>query len=592
MTVLASKRSALGLVLMASAATWTGCETGELLDNPSDASFGGNTGGNANGNNGNGNSGGTNDGTNGTEQPSNETGGGNPDGGVTGPDGGVAWDVELGSECVETFVYDPGDRTDVTSVALAGGAPFTWGATPSQGGIALTEMGGKWEIRVRMDSATVAYKFVVNETEWIADPTPARCQQEDDGFGGKNTLRYACQTQPPCGDPNPDGGAGDASIEPDDGGTFNLGDDCVETLTYDPGSRTDVTSVVIAGGAPFAWSASVAGGAIPMTKDGDVWSAKISLDSVTIPYKLVINGTEWIADPNPDMCNVVDDGFGGVNTELYACQTAPACGGDGGTSTDGGVADAGSSMDAAVTDAGVADGGAADGGSTVPVIDPSCSCVRTVWVDLDGRGDVFQDDIREVVIAGGDGAFGGWDPPFSAVMLQNAGSGVWFARVAPPATKTEYKVVVRHKNHGDAWMLDQGNCFPESNTNSALYACGSEPAACTPTSPGVALPGTQVDLCSTCSVTVTIPIAVSTEITNATNVALRGERSPLSWDNDTNMTKGATDYTSTFNVPRGRWEYQLRLNNADWQKDPANCNVTANNANNFLYGCYTAPACN
>lgn len=472
MTGLSRKGSALGLALMASSATWAGCETGELLDNPSDASFGGN---------GNGNGGGNNDATNGdgpTGGGNNATTGGNngstPDGGSPNLDAAVSadWDYELGAECVETFVYTPEKgATDITEVVLVGGSPLSWGGTLESGALAMQEVDGKWVVRVRMDSATVPYKFVVNPAlgdaaKWLPDPDPKRCHDEDDGYGAKNTLRYACQEQPPCGGPDPDGGLGDASVEPDDGGTFNLGSDCVETLTYDQGSRTDVTSVVIAGGAPFVWSATVGGGAIPMTKVGNVWSAKVSLDSTTIPYKLVINGSEWIADPNPDMCHVADDGFGGVNTLLYACQTAPACGGDGGTSPDGGVADAGSSMDAAATDAGVADAAVVDSGSTpAPDFSFGTACVETFEFDPA----LYPEMTATKVEVRGTAPLS-WTT--SLVTLSKKTDGIWRATVAVDAADFEYKLVIN-----DNYLLDRAN-GATSNGTSLRKACGTPVAPC------------------------------------------------------------------------------------------------------------------
>lgn len=53
----------------------------------------------------------------------------------------------------------------------------------------------------------------------------------------------------------------------------------------------------------------------PMTKQGSVWSANVEIPyNQQVQYKLVINGSTWITDPeNP---NEIDDGFGGKNSLL------------------------------------------------------------------------------------------------------------------------------------------------------------------------------------------------------------------------------------------------------------------------------------
>ncbi len=72
---------------------------------------------------------------------------------------------------------------------------------------------------------------------------------------------------------------------------------------------------------PPAKSVAVAGSfnnwsrdAAPMSDDdGDgIWEATLSLEPETYPYKFVVDGTEWFADP--DNPRTVPDGFGGVNS--------------------------------------------------------------------------------------------------------------------------------------------------------------------------------------------------------------------------------------------------------------------------------------
>jgi len=67
-----------------------------------------------------------------------------------------------------------------------------------------------------------------------------------------------------------------------------------------------------------SWAGDPATGAIAfqLGTDGG-WTLTHTFAAGTYQYKLIIDGTQWIADPtNPDQ---VDDGFGGKNS-LYTCQ--------------------------------------------------------------------------------------------------------------------------------------------------------------------------------------------------------------------------------------------------------------------------------
>jgi hypothetical protein len=66
-----------------------------------------------------------------------------------------------------------------------------------------------------------------------------------------------------------------------------------------------------------SWGVDPSHGAIPFTLgiDGG-WTLTHAFAAGTIQYKLIIDGSQWIADPtNPDQ---IDDGFGGKNS-LYTC---------------------------------------------------------------------------------------------------------------------------------------------------------------------------------------------------------------------------------------------------------------------------------
>jgi len=75
------------------------------------------------------------------------------------------------------------------------------------------------------------------------------------------------------------------------------------------------------GGSGDEWATNPSEGALEMVSDG---SGGWSLTTLIEPfgrheYKLIIDGTDWIADPNAD--ELVDDGFGGQNSVIFICTT-------------------------------------------------------------------------------------------------------------------------------------------------------------------------------------------------------------------------------------------------------------------------------
>ncbi|MBX3270674.1 MAG: hypothetical protein KF729_10450 [Sandaracinaceae bacterium] len=127
------------------------------------------------------------------------------------------------------------------------------------------------------------------------------------------------------------GVAGDAACAPLDGGAMPMVDagppppPCNEiTFRY---TNAGASTVWISGtftpraGAPAEWARTPAEGALAMTRDA---SGRWELTTLVEPYgrheyKLIIDGTDWIADPSSD--ERVDDGFGGQNSVLYVCTT-------------------------------------------------------------------------------------------------------------------------------------------------------------------------------------------------------------------------------------------------------------------------------
>jgi hypothetical protein len=89
-----------------------------------------------------------------------------------------------------------------------------------------------------------------------------------------------------------------------------------------PGINKDITLVLFTLAAPEAESVSLVGSfndwnpdAGRMTKADGIWEIKVELKKGQVyTYNFVINGVEWITDPN-SLLNV-DDGFGGASSIL------------------------------------------------------------------------------------------------------------------------------------------------------------------------------------------------------------------------------------------------------------------------------------
>lgn len=74
-------------------------------------------------------------------------------------------------------------------------------------------------------------------------------------------------------------------------------------------------------GAPLEWARTPAEGALVMENDGaGVWTVTTTIEPVgRHEYKLIVDGTDWIADPNAD--EFVPDCCGGQNSVLMVCTT-------------------------------------------------------------------------------------------------------------------------------------------------------------------------------------------------------------------------------------------------------------------------------
>jgi hypothetical protein len=97
---------------------------------------------------------------------------------VTEPDGPAA------STCDKAFRLD-GHST--ANTAWLTGSFTEWAADPPHGAIEMTKgVDGAWTTTYALTAGAHQYKFIVDGSNWIVDPTNP--SQVDDGFGGKNSL--------------------------------------------------------------------------------------------------------------------------------------------------------------------------------------------------------------------------------------------------------------------------------------------------------------------------------------------------------------------------------------------------------------------
>ncbi|PKN50001.1 MAG: hypothetical protein CVU63_00525 [Deltaproteobacteria bacterium HGW-Deltaproteobacteria-20] len=201
--------------------------------------------------------------------------------------------------CDHEFTYPAGSET---SVELRG----SFKADGWDSGVALTKNGTTWSATVPVPyDFQVTYKYVVDGTTWVIDPNNANTVP--DGQGGQKSVLapqscawWSCASDPAPGDCPESTRA------------------CDFKFVYPYGGESSVTLK----GSFDSWGVGV-----PMTQDGTVWSAVVD-DlgwGTSVQYKFVINGTEWVKDPNNPA--EISDGFGGFNSlissvtcEWWSCE--------------------------------------------------------------------------------------------------------------------------------------------------------------------------------------------------------------------------------------------------------------------------------
>jgi glycosidase len=144
-------------------------------------------------------------------------GGGPP--GTTNVAGGLGEECsDVGDPCDVTFWYPIGSET---SVELRG--DFADGAWDV--GVPMYIDAGSWRVTLPIaNGRTVRYKFFVDGATYVQDPNNP--DEEDDGFGGKRSVKYVTCGGGPCSEPSGGGdgdGDGDGGAGPSGSGGVTSG---------------------------------------------------------------------------------------------------------------------------------------------------------------------------------------------------------------------------------------------------------------------------------------------------------------------------------------------------------------------------------
>jgi len=111
--------------------------------------------------------------------------------------------------------------------------------------------------------------------------------------------------------PSSGSGSGTGSTGAGAGGGMPTCEDALKQCPYTFTHPAGPTSVELRGSfAPDGWTTGV-----PLTLVNGTWQVEVFLAwDVPVEYKFVLDGTNWVTDPNNP--TQVDDGFGGLNSYL------------------------------------------------------------------------------------------------------------------------------------------------------------------------------------------------------------------------------------------------------------------------------------
>ena len=130
---------------------------------------------------------------------------------------------------------------------------------------------------------------------------------------GLAALAVACEP-PGYGRHKPDGGSSGADAGPADAAVDAAAAVCHHSFRL---AGYGTASSVWLTGDFVQWAPDTQHGAIAFTLGADqAWTGEHDFTAGTYQYKFIVNGSQWI--PDPDDPNTVPDGLGGMNS-VYQC---------------------------------------------------------------------------------------------------------------------------------------------------------------------------------------------------------------------------------------------------------------------------------
>ncbi|ANQ53570.1 isoamylase early set domain-containing protein [Thermosipho sp. 1070] len=201
-------------------------------------------------------------------------------------------------------------EVDAEQVYLAGNFN-NWSTTSTE----MEFKDGVWVVALELEPGEYQYKFVVNGEKWVEDPNAP--SYVDDGYGGENgafklVLQDGSLVIEPIGKlMEKENGAKEYEINKERKDTIFVDEEGYVVIRY---YNPDADYVMIAGDFNN-WDAE----SDEMYGLGDGWwEAILELEPGEYQYKFVVNGEEWVEDPNAFA--YVPDGFGGKNSVLKVCR--------------------------------------------------------------------------------------------------------------------------------------------------------------------------------------------------------------------------------------------------------------------------------
>ncbi|ABR30664.1 glucodextranase DOMON-like domain-containing protein [Thermosipho melanesiensis] len=175
----------------------------------------------------------------------------------------------------------------------------------SPNSLAMEKEGNVWKISLKLEPGTYQYKYVIEGTNWKEDPEAPG--YVDDGFGGKNGIFTLAKKDGELIILKSETKKSESSYEKNekfDKGKMFIDEEGYVVIRFEYKGADYVT---IAGNFNN-WNAE---DTECYEIDDGIWEAVLELEEGDYQYKFVVNGKDWVTDPNA--LAFVDDGFGGKN---------------------------------------------------------------------------------------------------------------------------------------------------------------------------------------------------------------------------------------------------------------------------------------